>query len=72
MQLSVLQDQTGQASVKRHNPHKYLLYKPTYSQLQTYISAAFKELPPQTTMLLYFSCQPSYPVSKKDPDEVKQ
>uniref|UniRef100_A0A9J8AGC7 Suppressor of cancer cell invasion n=1 Tax=Cyprinus carpio carpio TaxID=630221 RepID=A0A9J8AGC7_CYPCA len=28
---------------KRENPHKYLLYKPTFSQLYTFLSASFKE-----------------------------
>ncbi|CAH8435659.1 unnamed protein product [Heterobilharzia americana] len=27
------------------NPHKYLLYKPTFSQFNTYVAAAFKDLP---------------------------
>lgn len=27
---------------KRENPHKYLLYKPTFSQLFTFLSASFK------------------------------
>ncbi|GAA6087516.1 protein SCAI isoform X3 [Tachysurus ichikawai] len=27
---------------KRENPHKYLLYKPTFSQLYTFLSASFK------------------------------
>jgi len=39
--------------------------------MQTYISIAFKELPPQTCLLLYFSCEPSYPANKKESsDEV--
>ncbi|XP_067947782.1 protein SCAI-like isoform X2 [Watersipora subatra] len=61
--------QTDDQPIKRHNPHKYLLYKPTYAQLQTYISVAFKELPPQSALLLYFSCEPSYPSNKKDLEE---
>ncbi|KAK3527261.1 hypothetical protein QTP86_018624, partial [Hemibagrus guttatus] len=28
---------------KRENPHKYLLYKPTFSQLYTFLSASFKD-----------------------------
>ena len=31
---------------KRDNPHKYLLYKPTFSQLFTFLASGFKELPP--------------------------
>jgi len=27
---------------RRENPHKYLLYKPTFSQLYTFLAASFK------------------------------
>ncbi|ELU10092.1 hypothetical protein CAPTEDRAFT_93181 [Capitella teleta] len=40
---------------KRDNPHKYLLYKPTFSQLFTFLASGFKELPPTGAMLLYVS-----------------
>ncbi|XP_050403884.1 protein SCAI isoform X1 [Patella vulgata] len=40
---------------RRDNPHKYLLYKPTYGQLNTFLASAFKELPPNGAMLLYIS-----------------
>lgn len=40
---------------KRDNPHKYLLYKPTFSQLFTFLASGFKELPPAGAMLLYLS-----------------
>ena len=40
---------------KRENPHKYLLYKPTFSQLFTFLASGFKELPPTGAMLLYLS-----------------
>ena len=40
---------------KRDNPHKYLLYKPTFSQLYTFLASGFKELPPTGAMLLYIS-----------------
>ena len=42
-------------SGQRENPHKFLLYKPTFSQLYTYLSSAFKELPPHTVLMLYVS-----------------
>ncbi|KAK7491648.1 hypothetical protein BaRGS_00017101 [Batillaria attramentaria] len=39
----------------RDNPHKYLLYKPTFGQLNTFLASAFKELPPNGAMVLYIS-----------------
>ncbi|KAH8850974.1 Protein SCAI isoform 2 [Schistosoma japonicum] len=39
------------------NPHKYLLYKPTFSQFNTYIATAFKDLPPTGVLLLYISAE---------------
>jgi hypothetical protein len=30
------------ATTRRNNPHKYLLYKPTFAQLMLYIATAFK------------------------------
>lgn len=40
---------------QRENPHKYLLYKPTLSQLLTYLSSAFKDLPPHSVLMVYVS-----------------
>ncbi|XP_061656557.1 protein SCAI isoform X2 [Syngnathoides biaculeatus] len=40
---------------KRENPHKYLLYKPTFSQLFTFLAASFKELPANSVLLVYLS-----------------
>ncbi|CAF0939890.1 unnamed protein product [Didymodactylos carnosus] len=42
-------------SSNRYNPHKYLLYKPTFSQLYVYLASAFKELPSNGALLLYIS-----------------
>ncbi|CAF0734692.1 unnamed protein product [Adineta ricciae] len=39
----------------RPNPHKYLLYKPTFSQIYAFTASAFKELSPHGTLLLYIS-----------------
>ncbi|UJR26903.1 hypothetical protein I4U23_008213 [Adineta vaga] len=39
----------------RPNPHKYLLYKPTFSQIYAFAASAFKELSPHGTLLLYIS-----------------
>ncbi|CAF1021702.1 unnamed protein product [Adineta steineri] len=39
----------------RPNPHKYLLYKPTFSQIYAFTASAFKELSQHGTLLLYIS-----------------
>ena len=39
----------------RANPHKYLLYKPTFSQIYAFTASAFKELPSNGILLLYIS-----------------
>ncbi|CAF0781989.1 unnamed protein product [Brachionus calyciflorus] len=46
---------TTQSIIQRENPHKYLLYKPSFSQFYTYVSSAFKDLPPHSVMLIYLS-----------------
>ncbi|KAJ8286429.1 hypothetical protein GJAV_G00039170 [Gymnothorax javanicus] len=46
---------------KRENPHKYLLYRPTFSQLYAFLSASFKELPANTVLLLYLSASGIFP-----------
>ena len=43
------------ANKGRENPHKYLLYKPSFSQFFTYVSAAFKDLPPHSVLMIYLS-----------------
>lgn len=40
---------------RRDNPHKYLLYKPTYSEVQVFLASGFKELPVNGALLLYLS-----------------
>ncbi|KXJ13660.1 protein SCAI [Exaiptasia diaphana] len=37
------------------NPHKYLLYKPTFSQLHVFLSVSFKEIPSSGVLLVYIS-----------------
>ncbi|MFT7814276.1 protein SCAI-like isoform X1 [Arapaima gigas] len=49
---------------KRENPHKYLLYKPTFSQLYTFLSASFKELPANSVLLLYLSATGVFPIGR--------
>jgi len=39
----------------RANPHKYLLYKPTFSEIYAFTASAFKELPVNGALLLYIS-----------------
>lgn len=40
---------------RRTNPHKYLLYRPSLSQLFVYLSTAFKDTADNGVMLLYLS-----------------
>ncbi|SAM05676.1 hypothetical protein [Absidia glauca] len=49
------QDKASHASNKRTNPHKYLLYRPSLSQLLVYITTAFKDTGDSAVMLLYIS-----------------
>ncbi|KAF4073135.1 hypothetical protein AMELA_G00255370 [Ameiurus melas] len=49
---------------KRENPHKYLLYKPTFSQLYTFLSASFKELPANSVLLVYLSATGVFPTGR--------
>ena len=60
--------ENGDKNSKRDNPHKYLLYKPTYSQLNTFLASGFKELPPNGAMLLYLSADGSLGNAKHTDD----
>lgn len=55
--------------IQRENPHKYILYKPSFSQFFTYISAAFKDLPPHGIMLVYISADSCESNNQNDYDE---
>lgn len=46
---------TDKPSSRRINPHKYLLYRPSLSQLFVYIATAFKDTAENGVMLLYLS-----------------
>ncbi|KAL9544317.1 hypothetical protein MBANPS3_007693 [Mucor bainieri] len=46
---------TSEKMLKRSNPHKYLLYRPSLSQLLVYISTAFKDTSDNSALLLYLS-----------------
>ncbi|KAK9710050.1 hypothetical protein K7432_008683 [Basidiobolus ranarum] len=43
------------ATARRVNPHKFLLYRPNYSQLVVYLANAFKEINENSALLLYLS-----------------
>ncbi|XP_023244559.1 protein SCAI-like [Centruroides sculpturatus] len=58
-----------QRPLKRENPHKYLLYKPTFSQLFVFLASGFKELPPNGVLLLYLSADGSFS-NIKHPDDM--
>ncbi|XP_042235798.1 protein SCAI-like isoform X5 [Homarus americanus] len=63
--------ENGDASgrtLKRENPHKYLLYKPTFSQLMVFLASGFKELPANGAMLLYISADGAFTSSKHPQD----
>lgn len=47
--------------LKRENLHKYLLYRPTFSQLFVFLASGFKELPPNGVLLLYLSADGHFP-----------
>ncbi|XP_011632636.1 protein SCAI isoform X2 [Pogonomyrmex barbatus] len=53
---------------RRDNPHKYLLYKPTYSQVQVFLASGFKELPANGALLLYLSADGCFS-TVKHPEE---
>lgn len=52
----------------RDNPHKYLLYKPSLSQLMVFLSSGFKELPPGGALLLYISADGCFSTTKHPQD----
>ncbi|KAF9916205.1 hypothetical protein BX616_004341 [Lobosporangium transversale] len=52
---SIPQRKTAEKIIKRPNPHKYLLYRPTLSQIMLYLATAFKEVSSDGALLIYFS-----------------
>ncbi|XP_017481372.1 PREDICTED: protein SCAI isoform X1 [Rhagoletis zephyria] len=52
----------------RDNPHKYLLYKPSISQLLVFLASGFKELPPGGALLLYMSADGCFSTTKHPED----
>ena len=63
------EDSPGQVIIHRENPHKYLLYKPSFSQFFTYISASFKDLAPHGVLMLYISADTCEPHNAKNSAE---
>ncbi|KPM02146.1 hypothetical protein QR98_0005530 [Sarcoptes scabiei] len=54
---------------RRENPHKYLLFKPTFSQFLLFLSSGFKELPPNGVILIYLSAD-GYFINSKQPEDI--
>ena len=46
---------SSSSPLRRENPHKYLLYRPSFSQLFVFLASGFKELPANGVLLLYLS-----------------
>ncbi|KAF9974234.1 hypothetical protein BGZ73_002420 [Actinomortierella ambigua] len=53
------QRRTTERMIRRSNPHKYLLYRPAFSQLMVYLATAFKELSNDAALLIYISADGS-------------
>ncbi|KAG0022331.1 hypothetical protein BGZ80_000530 [Entomortierella chlamydospora] len=56
---SVTVRRNTEKGTKRLNPHKYLLYRPTLSQLMVYLATAFKEVSSDSALLIYLSADGS-------------
>lgn len=57
-------------SYKRDNPHKYLLYRPSFSQLFVFLASGFRELPANSVLLLYLSADGVF-ANIKHPEDCK-
>lgn len=60
--------ENGEKRHYRDNPHKYLLYKPSISQLLVFLSSGFKELPPGGALLLYMSADGCFSTTQHPED----
>ncbi|XP_050538417.1 protein SCAI [Daktulosphaira vitifoliae] len=49
---------------RRENPHKYILYKPTITQIMMFLATGFKELPANGVLLMYVSADGCFQTSK--------
>ncbi|XP_046912223.1 protein SCAI [Dermatophagoides farinae] len=54
---------------RRENPHKYLLFKPTFSQFLLFLSSGFKELPANGVLLIYLSADGCF-INSKQPEDI--
>ncbi|KAJ2759039.1 hypothetical protein H4S06_002418, partial [Coemansia sp. BCRC 34490] len=61
-------DRGEKTAGKRVNPHKYVLYQPSFSHIQVYVASAFKEIGDQGCVLLYLSSEGSA-LESTDTDE---
>ncbi|XP_018325396.1 protein SCAI isoform X2 [Agrilus planipennis] len=59
---------SGERSNRRENPHKYLLYKPSLSQVLVFLASGFKELPLNGALLLYISADGCFSTTKHPED----
>ncbi|XP_014285736.1 protein SCAI isoform X2 [Halyomorpha halys] len=64
----VMCQENGDRPSKRENPHKYLLYKPTFSQIMVFLASGFKELPANGALLLYISADGCFGSTKHPED----
>lgn len=60
--------ENGEKRHYRDNPHKYLLYKPSISQLLVFLGSGFKELPPGGALLLYMSADGCFSTTQHPED----
>lgn len=60
--------ENGDRRHQRDNPHKYLLYKPSISQLLVFLASGFKELPPCGALLLYVSADGCFSTTQHPED----
>ncbi|XP_037035469.1 protein SCAI isoform X3 [Bradysia coprophila] len=60
--------ENGDRRHQRDNPHKYLLYKPSISQLLVFLASGFKELPPGGALLLYVSADGCFSTTQHPED----
>ncbi|XP_068913077.1 protein SCAI isoform X3 [Tenebrio molitor] len=60
--------ENGERPSRRENPHKYLLYKPTLSQVLVFLASGFKELPANGALLLYLSSDGCFSTTKHPED----
>ncbi|KAG8326257.1 hypothetical protein J6590_047627 [Homalodisca vitripennis] len=61
--------ENGDRPLKRENPHKYLLYKPSFSQVMVFLASGFKELPANGALLLYISADGCFSSTKHPEDK---